>query len=48
MKHNQVLWQAGWPADKMRVNFKFLKFVIDQIFKLFTAFNEVAVLLEQY
>ena len=25
---------AGWLIDKMRVNFKFLKFIIDQIFIL--------------
>ena len=24
---------AGWLADKMRVNFKFLKFIVDQVFK---------------
>ena len=23
---------AGWLADKMRINFEFLKFIIDQIF----------------
>ena len=28
-------WLAGWLADKMRVNFEFLKFIIDRIFKLF-------------
>ena len=39
---------AGWLADEMRVNFKFLKFVVDRIFKLFTAFNTVTALLEQY
>ena len=33
---------AGWLADKMWVNFEFLKFTVDQIFKPFTAFNEVA------
>ena len=26
---------AGWLADKMRVNFKLLKFIVDQIFELF-------------
>ena len=25
-------WLAGWQADKMRVNFKFIKFIVDQIF----------------
>ena len=38
---------AGWLADKMRVNFKFLKFIIDRIFKLFAAFIKVTALLEQ-
>ena len=32
----------------MQVNVEFLKFIIDQIFKLFVAFNEVTALLEQY
>ena len=41
-------WLAGWLADEMRVNFKFLKFIVDQIFKLFAAFNTVTALLEQY
>ena len=41
-------WLAGQLADKMWVNFKFLKFVVDQIFELFAAFNTVAALLEQY
>ena len=40
-------WLAGWLIDKMRVNFKFLKFIIDQIFILFAAFNKVTALLEQ-
>ena len=22
-------WLAGWPADELRVNFEFLKFIID-------------------
>ena len=35
----QLSLMAGWLADKMQINFKFLKFVIDQIFKLFAAFN---------
>ena len=39
---------AGWLADEMHVNFKFLKFVADRIFKLFDAFNTVTALLEQY
>ena len=25
-------WLAGWLADEMRVNFKFLKFIVDRIF----------------
>ena len=37
---------AGWLIDEMRVNFKFLKFIIDQIFILFAAFNKVTALLE--
>ena len=41
-------WLGGWLADKIRVNFKFLKFVVDQIFELFAAFNTVTALLEQY
>ena len=40
-------WLAGWQADKMQVNFKFLKFIIDRIFKLFAAFIKVTALLEQ-
>ena len=40
-------WQAGWLIDEMQVNFKFLKFIIDQIFILFAAFNKVTALLEQ-
>ena len=27
-------WLAGWLIDKMQVNFEFLKFIIDRIFKL--------------
>ena len=38
---------AGWLADEMRVNFKFLKFIVDRIFKLFATFNAVTALLEQ-
>ena len=41
-------WLAGWLIDEMRVNFKFLKFIVDRIFKLFAAFNTVTALLEQY
>ena len=37
---------AGWLADKIRVNFKFLKFVVDRIFKFFVEFNTVTALLE--
>ena len=32
----------------MQVNFKLLKFIVDQIFKLFAVFNTVTTLLEQY
>ena len=39
---------AGWLADEMWVNFKFLKFVVDGIFELFAAFNTVSALSEQY
>ena len=38
---------AGWLIDEMRVNFKFLKFIIDRIFILFAVFNNVTALLEQ-
>ena len=38
-------WLAGWLAHEMQVNFKFLKFIVDQIFKLFAAFNKVTPLL---
>ena len=41
-------WLAGWLADEIWVNFKFLKFIVDRIFKLFAAFNTVTALLEQY
>ena len=41
-------WLAGWLADEMRVNFKFLKFIVDRIFILFAAFNTVTALIEQY
>ena len=41
-------WLAGWLSDEMQVNFKFLKFIVDRIFKLFAAFNTVTALLEQY
>ena len=40
-------WLAGWLIDKIWVNFKFLKFIIDRIFILFAVFNNVTVLLEQ-
>ena len=39
---------AGWLADKMRVNFEFLKYILDRIFKLCAAFFKVTALLEQY
>ena len=39
---------AGWLADEIQDNFKFLKFIVDQTFKLFAAFNTVTALLEQY
>ena len=32
---------ADWLADKMRANFKFLKFVVNRIFELFAAFNTI-------
>ena len=35
---------AGWLIDEMWVNFKFLKFIIDQIFILHAAFNKVTAL----
>ena len=38
---------AGWLIDEIRVNFKFLKFIIDRIFILFAVFNNVTALLEQ-
>ena len=40
-------WLAGWLADEMRINFKFLKFIIDRIFKLFAVFIKATALLEQ-
>ena len=40
--------RAGWLTDEMRVNFKFLKYIVDRIFELFAAFNTVTALLEQY
>ena len=40
-------WQAGWLIDEIRVNFKFLKFIIDRIFILFAVFKTVIALLEQ-
>ena len=36
---------AGWLADEMRVNFEFVKFILDRI--LFVAFIKVTALLEQ-
>ena len=36
-------WLAGRLIDEMRVNFKFLKFIIDRIFILFAVFNNVTV-----
>ena len=38
---------AGWLADEMRVNFDFLKFILDRIFKRFATFIKVTALLEQ-
>ena len=32
-------WLAGWLIDEIRVNFKFLKFIIDRIFILFAVFK---------
>ena len=40
-------WLAGRLIDEMRINFKFLKFIIDRIFLLFTVFNNVTALLQQ-
>ena len=37
-------WLAGWLIDEMWVNFKFLKFIMDRIFILFTAFNKATAL----
>ena len=39
-------WLAGWLIDEIRVNFKFLKFIIDRFFILFAVFNNVTALLE--
>ena len=47
MAGRQAGWLAGWLIDELRVNFKFLKFIIDRIFILFAAFNKVTALLEQ-
>ena len=44
----QLGLMAGWLADEMHVNFNFLKFIVDQNFELFAAFNTVTALLEQY
>ena len=38
---------AGWLIDEIRVNFKFLKFIINRIFILFAVFNNVTALLVQ-
>ena len=40
-------WLAGWLIDEMWINFKFLKFIIDQIFIRCAAFNKVTALLEE-
>ena len=40
-------WLAGWLIDEIRVNFKFLKFIIDRIFILLAVFNNITALLEQ-
>ena len=40
-------WLAGWLIDKIQVNFRFLKFIIDRIFILFAVFKTVTALLEQ-
>ena len=40
-------WLADWLIDEIRVNFKFLKFIIDRIFILFAVLNNVTALLEQ-
>ena len=40
-------WPASWLADEMQVNFEFLKFILNRIFKLFAAFIKVTALLEQ-
>ena len=44
----QAGWLSSWLAEEMQVNFQFLKIIVDQIFKLFVAFNTVTALLEQY
>ena len=43
----QAGWLAGWLIDEIRVNFKFLKIIVDRIFILFAVFNNVTALLEQ-
>ena len=43
-----VGWLAGWLAHEMRVNFIFLKYIIDQILKLLLCLTKVTALLEQY
>ena len=48
MSFKRVPFREIYPTDEMRVNFKFLKFAVDRVFKLFAAFNTVTALLEQY
>ena len=39
---------AGWPAGRQNPGkLKFLKFIVDQIFKLFTTFSKATALLEE-
>ena len=33
-------WLAGWLIDEMRVNFKFLNFILDQIFIAFCCIQQ--------
>ena len=37
---------AGWMAGRQKCSLEFLKFIIDQIYKLFAAFSKVTALLE--
>ena len=41
---------AGWLAGRQNAGkfLKFLKFIVDQVFKLFAMFNTVTALLKQY